>query len=249
MIVCNGDSFTDGFYLSNRDHSWPGCLQTITGSPVKNIAMGGSSNQRITRTTKEALVNYDSVDAVIIGWTGNSRNELFSANGDYIRATTGLCLGEKTDNTENRDQLAVLHKNWLVHNFNPWLNYRQWIFDTLFLQDYFKSKKIKYKFFSAFEDNLIQDFLEENDTSLEFANHAWVPWDKEKFAPDRTRHIDWIEMTKLVKKIDLSGWILDNKETMSSYLDKIGITEKDEGGHPLEGGHQAWAKVIMEHLS
>jgi hypothetical protein len=249
MIVCHGCSFTEGFYLGDKSLSWPSQLSKISGLTTKNHALGGSSNQRIARVLKEDLVNLADVDTVIIGWTSNARNELFSIDGDYIRATTGSCLGEKTDNQSNREHLDILHKNWLNYNHNIWLNYRQMIYDILFFQDYFESKKIRYKFFSAFENNMINDFLEKNNKSLELANHAWVPWNKAEFLPCPTKHVDWLAMTELVKKINLSNWILGNTETMISYLNKIGIKDRDAGGHPMENGHLAWAKLVLSEIT
>lgn len=248
MIICHGCSFTEGFYLKDKISAWPGQLGEISKLPTLNRALGGSSNQRISRVLKEDLVNLSSIDTVIVGWTSNFRNEIFSSDGDYIRATVSGCIGEKTDNQKNKDLLEKIHKNWLSYNYNQWLNYRQMIYDIIFFQDYFESKKIKYKFFSAFESNMINDFLAQNDASLELANYAWVPWDKEKFAPVRSRHLDWKEMTELVKKIKLQNWILHNQETMSNYLDRVGITEREDGGHPVENGHRAWAELVFSEI-
>jgi hypothetical protein len=249
MIICHGCSFTDGFYLNERTSAWPGQLEKISEIITLNHALGGSSNQRISRVLKEDLVNISCIDAVIVGWTSNSRNEIFSSDGDYIRVTIGSCLGEKTNNQQNKDILEKLHKNWISYNHNQWLNYRQMIYDILFFQNYFEYRKIKYKFFSAFESNMINDFLEQNNSSLELANHAWAPWDKKKFAPDQSRHLDWKEMVELVKKIKIENWILQNQETMVQYLDRIGIIERDAGGHPIENGHRAWAELVYSELS
>ncbi len=244
MILTNGCSFTEGFSLANKNDAWPAQLGSLLNSTVMDLSLGGASNQRILRTTQESLVNHKNIDLVVIGWTGNERNEIFSTDGDYVRATFGGCLGEKTDNRNNQEYLEILHKNWVKYNFNEWLNYRNWIYDVLLLQDYLDFAKIPYKFFSAFGENLIADFLNKDQKSLDLVRHAWAPWNREQFSPDMERNLDWKEMCDLITKINLDRWITKNEHTMDSYLMSIGIIEREPGGHPVENGHRCWAEKI-----
>lgn len=248
MIICNGDSFTQGWALNDPMLAWPMQLGSILNQPVVSSAMGGASNERILRTLREDLVNYPEHQTVIVGWTVNDRNEIHHYTGDYIRALAGGSAGEKTDNSSNTKDLEIIGKHWVTHQLNEYLNFRDLIYNILILQDYFDNKKINYKFFLAWGTNWINEFLNQSDASLSFADQAWSPRDKKLYEPLKDNHIDWNEMCNLVKKIDLDRWVLKNQYTMQGYLDKNNFDLTTDYGHPLADGHRAWAEVIAKDL-
>jgi hypothetical protein len=243
MILANGCSFTEGYDLQSLDQAWPYCLGRALETPVKNLALGGVSNDRIFRTLKEELTK-SQPDTVIVGWTDFSRNELSHRDGMYVRALAGCCLPENEIAPADTDHL---HKNWLRFNHNVWINYRNWIYNVLFLQDYLTKSNISFLFFSAFNDNYINQFINETDASLMLADQSYQWRDKSIYAPERSIHREWQELVTLCRHIDLDKWVLRNQETMQSYLRKNNYAT-DATEHFLEDGHLEWSKVLAKEL-
>lgn len=241
MILTNGCSFTEGYNLPSADLAWPAQLGKILGQQVKNLALGGGSNDRISRTLREELI-HQTPDAVIVGWTTNNRNELYHVDGFYVRATSHGCLAECEVVPADID---VLHKHWLTHNFNQWINYRNWVYNILFFQNYFEKTKIPYLFFTALGENYINEFVTQTDKSLWLADQSYQWRDRLKYLPERTIHKEWQELVSLCQRINLDRWVFNNSTTMNEYL--AGYA-KDSSGHPAAEGHLAWAKVIANYL-
>ena len=85
-LLFNGCSFTEGAELEgiNRDyeyrrtHRFSHVVGELTGLTYANIAVAGSSNDRILRTTVEWFEEGNTCDHVIIQWTNRSRIEYLS---------------------------------------------------------------------------------------------------------------------------------------------------------------------------
>ena len=244
MILTNGCSFTEGYDLPSLNLAWPQCLGRELNLPVNNLALGGASNDRIFRTLKEELVN-SRPDSVIVGWTDISRNELYHRDGMYVRATPNICLAECE---VQPNDLPQLHENWIKFNYNTWVNYRNWIYNVLFLQDYLTKSNIPFLFFSAFNNNYISDFINETNISLKLADQSYQWRDRSKYAPERTIHKEWQELVRLCKQIKLEHWVLNGQETMQSYLLKKHYST-DANGHFLADGHLCWSKLLAKELS
>ena len=45
MIVANGCSFTEGYYLDNTESAWPDQLGKLINHSVVNLSQAGGSNQ------------------------------------------------------------------------------------------------------------------------------------------------------------------------------------------------------------
>ena len=242
MLFTNGCSFTEGYDLPDFTCSWPHQLAELCESPVTNLALGGASNDRITRTTKEWLCT-NSADLIVIGWTQYDRNELSHHKGLYVRCHGSVCLPESDHVPDDAD---TIHKNWLLYNHNLWLNYRNWLYDVLFWQKFFSQTKQKYVFFTAFEDNYIQDFIQGTDRALELADLSYQWRDRKKYAPEKTIHTEYKELVNLANQINLDGWILPFS-SMGKSLELQGY-KVDHTGHYLEDGHQRWAQQLYEKI-
>lgn len=243
MILANGCSFTEGYDLPRAADAWPFQLGNILNQSVTNLALGGASNDRIVRTLKESL-SQSMPDFVVVGWTQFDRNEISHHSGSYIRTTTLNCLAECEVQFED---LSTLHEHWLTYNQNSWVNYRNWVYNVLFFQNYFKKLNVPFVFFSAFGNNYIQEFLNQTDASLLLADQAYQWRDRNRFAPERTIHTQWQELVQLCQQIDLGHWALENKQTMQKYLNNLNFAT-DHTGHFLSDGHAAWAEVIAQEL-
>lgn len=243
MILVNGCSFTEGYDLPNASDNWPNQLGNIINQPVVNLALGGASNDRIVRTLKESL-SQTKPDIVVIGWTQFNRNEISHQQGAYVRATPRGCLVECEFQFND---LPLMHEHWLTHNQNSWINYRNWIYNVLFFQQYFQELKIPFLFFTSFGNNYINEFLNESDASLSLADQSYQWRDRNRYDPDRTIHTQWQELVKLCRQINLEHWALKNTQTMQEYLVDLNFVT-DRNRHFLADGHRAWAELIAQEL-
>jgi len=244
ILLANGCSFTEGYDLFHKESSWPYQLGNSLNFKTVNLALGGSSNDRIYRTTIEYLNTHSDPDLVVIGWTSFNRAEISSVHGLYLRLTNDNCL---SDTTEFDQDLTNVHKFWLTTLYNQYINYRNWLHNVLHLQNYFVIKNINYRFFSAFDTNHILEFANESDLSLELADQSFQWRDRKKYAPFRGIHKEYQELLGLVKQIDLSKWITRNQHTMQSFLNTYNYNV-DATGHYLEDGHRHWAEQIKSEL-
>lgn len=242
MILCFGDSFTEGRNVFDPDLRWPGQLTTMIGQPTQVMAIGGASNDRISRLIKETLPCAQA-DWAIVGWTLPDRNELSHRDGSYVRALPYGCLTDQP----NLSDLDQLHRNWINYNYNIWINFRNWIHDVLFYQDYFHRCGIPFKFFVSFGTNYINEFLNETDQSLALADQSYQWRDRAQYQPERTIHQEWQELVHLCRRIDLSSWIMQNQHTMHGYLDSEHFV-MDSTGHPQADGYKAWGGLIAKEI-
>jgi hypothetical protein len=244
ILLTNGCSFTEGYGLVDRQSNWPSQLGICLNQNPVNLALGGASNDRIFRTTIEYLNTNPTPGLVVIGWTVFNRAELESDTGMYLRLTNIDCLPDTAEVTKD---FTNIHKFWLTNLYNQYMSYRNWVHYVLHLQDYFDSKQIKYRFFSAFGNNYIQEFITESDRALELADQSFQWRDRKKYNPCRDIHKEYQELIRLTKQIDLSNWITNNQHTMQSFLN-IKKCAVDNTGHFLADGHQIWATQIQKEL-
>jgi len=242
LLLTNGCSFTEGYDLPVSSDSWPFVLAQLIGAEVKNLAVGGASNDRIYRATIEYLNISPSPDLVVIGWTSFFRSELSHSEGIYLRLLPGDCITEPHRVEIDEEKM---HRFWIEHLYNEYINYSRWLNYVLHLQDYFDSKKISYKFFSAFENNLITDFLIDSPEALKLADKSWQWRDRSKYSACADIHNEYQELKSMIKKINLDRWILSNNTTMGQYLSSLGY-QTDKTGHFMSDGHRRWAELIAD---
>lgn len=242
MILINGCSFTEGYNLTDPQDNWPNQFGTITQKQVTNLALGGASNDRIYRTTKEWLVTNPQPEHVIIGWTNFDRSELSHHQGLYIR---GIPTGSQSEIEYNPDDMDIVHKHWLSYNLNGWINYRNWLYNVLFLQDYFESHSIPYTFFHAVRDPLIISFLKQRDNALELADQAWQWRDKSKYKADRKTHTEFKELVNLCRRVDLDRWLIPENGGLYDHLLYKGF-KTDETNHFYGDGYAYWANLLLD---
>ena len=105
-----------------------------------------------------------------------------------------------------------------------------------------EKKKIKLKQFFAFEPLIIDqkylvDLCENSYEFFKLENLPFPPFDA------RDHNVELIQ--NLIKQIDHSNWIGWPNTTM---LDSCKNFKFEKTGHPVEDGHQHWAKVIYDSL-
>lgn len=244
LLLTNGCSFTEGYDLPSLTDSWPFVVGNSLNLEIKNLAVGGASNDRIYRTTIEYLNTNPVPDIVVIGWTGFCRSELTSSQGVYLRISNNCITEPHRVDDINGDKIQ---RFWVENLYNEYINYRKWLNYVLHLQDYFSCKKISYRFFTALEDNLINAFQSENSRALELADKSWQWRDRSRFKPFADIHVEYQELKSMIEKLDLSHWILNSDINMQNYLLSLGY-ETDNTGHFKSDGHRRWADVITDAI-
>jgi len=243
-ILANGCSFTEGHNLADPQLAWPYQLGKILNQDVVNLAIGGGSNDRIYRTTVE-FCNTQTPEYVVIGWTGLPRNELSHISGTYLRMAPWCKLA---DDCELPDDLTSVHQFWIKNLLNEYINFKNLVHYVLHLQDYFKTKKIRYKFFTALSTNYIYEFLCDSDIAFELAQQSfsWKKYNKDYELDSKETHVKYHDLKQLIDKIDLNNWVMHNT-TMNNYLIDNHY-ESDDTHHPTAPGHHHWAKTLSQSL-
>lgn len=245
MILTNGDSWTEGYYLSDVAHAWPNVLSKLTNSTVKNLARGGGSNNRIFRTTIKELCTNSEITTLIIGWTDIARFELPLRHGDYIR------IYGREASVEDRsyvDQMSTseesIYQFYAKHLFNEFLNLQNLLTYIVTLQDLCKGKNIKFLNFLAFTKNYFDNIT---SNSSEFDLLALQnAFRKDENVP---REFGILESKKQIKmlfdKIEFDSWIAMPPDTMLSFTNHL---PKHVSGHTDYEGHSAWAQHIYNNF-
>lgn len=243
-ILANGCSFTEGYNLANPQLAWPHRLGKILNQEVVNLAIGGSSNDRIYRTTVE-FCNTQTPKYVVVGWTVLSRNELSHHSGTYLRMASNCKLA---DDCELPDDLTGIHQFWIKNLLNEYINFKNLLHYILHLQDYFKTKQISYKFFTALPKNYIYEFLHDSDCAFNLAQQSfcWKKYNKDYELESKETHVKYHDLQRLINKIDLNNWIMHNTN-MKDYLTDNNYA-LDDTHHPTTVGHDQWAKILSQSL-
>jgi hypothetical protein len=239
-ILTNGCSFTQGYNLTDPQLSWPHQLGKILNQDVINLAIGGGSNDRIYRTTIE-FCNTQMPEYVVVGWTVLSRNDLSHSSGTYLRMAPDCKLA---DDCELPDDLTSIHQFWIKNLLNEYINFKNLLHYILHLQDYFKTKRISYKFFTALPKNYIYDFLCDSDYAFYLAQQSfhWKKYRNDYDQESKETHVKYQDLKTLVQKIDLTNWIM-HTTTMKEYLKEHNYTF-DHTAHPDAISHAHWANLI-----
>ena len=244
MIYCNGCSFTEGYNPHNPQLAWPFQLGKILNRDIINSAIGGASNDRIYRTTIE-FCNTQTPDYIIVGWTSLPRNELTHNSGTYLRIAPNCQL---PDDHELPDNLDTVHQFWSRNLLNEYINFRNLLHHILHLQDYFKIKKIPYKFFTALPTNYLYEFLRDSDVAFKLAQQSfcWKKYRDDYELDSKETHTKYHELKQLVHRVDLNNWIMHD----TTMLDNITNNNYrlDQSGHPDIAGHAHWANMIKNNL-
>lgn len=133
MILVNGDSFTYGEELANRENAWP----YLINLNVLNIAGPGYSNDTIVRLTTQFIeddLHISRFKYAIICWTTPHRIEV---NGKHLTPTSYLKYGSICD-----------------HVFLDWdedLAIKKFHTQVALLDAYLKSKNLPYIFVRTFD--------------------------------------------------------------------------------------------------
>ena len=234
-----GDSWTYGWglpgpnkYKVDKKDAWPTLLSQEFNCELINEAWGGAPNDWMFRKTVEWVCKQDNLDnvIVIVGWVEPNRRE--EASGGDISLITNFISPHDTKQ----------YKPFFEHHNDELAHYKS-ICYMVTLQEFLKSKNIKYLFFQPWYDLLgIVD------------------------APKYFFSFPVENIKNIIEKIDqkycigpVSGF-RSSKEWMrfihhcegtafgNNYEALIGNVGKWRGDHPMEEHHKIMCEVIKEKL-
>jgi hypothetical protein len=240
-ILVNGDSFSHERHFavdeSYIEKTWAYSLG------AKNIALGGSSNDRIFHTTIEYL-NNNSVDILIIGWTSFSRGWLTLSNGLNLNILAGSSSDDLLYGHLEKDKKAGVWQEYETFYykkcFNEFLNFKKFLNYYLHLQDYCELKKIKFLNFLSFIT-----FPTDLKYFAEFAHMDSA----NKILKEKGIEYNIKILNDLISKFKKDYWI--NKEIgfcYSNLAKEKGFPLWEDNLHPGLEASQYWGKLIKENL-
>ena len=131
-ILAVGCSFTAGAELSNpAESAWPMLIGKLNNRAVKNLGLGGASNDRTFRLVIEETTQHQ-FDLVIVQWTEPSRMEIWN---DRQRNTMDVNIGKLHSQQFGLGWLETYYQ----YHYDDLHAYKKWATQILSLQGYLKS--------------------------------------------------------------------------------------------------------------
>lgn len=174
----NGDSHTAGTYSPfNVEHPFAKQLAKKFDLEYTNIAVAGGSNQRIIRTTVEALPDLDSKETfILIGWSSWERTEWYWNNTWHqICGDPGYNIPEfahsrwqrHSDHGKNQFSDAVSdHDLWTKSKEQE---HAIWVFHKLL-----ENLGYKFLFFRGCANTFRWESTQEYSSKLPWSPHSWA---------------------------------------------------------------------------
>lgn len=230
MILANGCSFTEGYYLNSLDLAWPFQLGEQLNCSTVNLAQGGGSNQRIFRTTLDYLTKH-TPEYLIIGWTDVNRFELPICNGTYARINSNNVLYH--EQLKSNPPPKLLQEIYYKYLHNSYLNTDLLLTYILTIQDLCSAKNIKYLSFNAFSPFNINEVLTDY--------HEYYKYEQSQLD---SKLVDaYSQLNNKLSKINNFLHL-----TMSEYC-RGHQAPLDSGGHPTELGHRLFSEYVFTCLT
>lgn len=181
-LLINGDS-----YSASCDFPvWADYLSRLMGVPLINLAISGSNNKRILRSTIEQLESDSMLGKkvmVVVGWSFLSRQEIWYSGNDKT------LLSRAPDNTERptNSKLRFLTLDWILGTKDEQDHHKNLIIgqedqlpktvvdfytDLFLLTSYLRSINADYFFFSAANNEKYNPYWLKPATDLHLCYHV-----------------------------------------------------------------------------
>lgn len=234
-IYFNGCSQVENGHLTleTKDwesQSWPYLIAQSLGAEYRNDAVSLGSNNRLLRTTIDAVLEYKP-DIVVAGITDANRIELPIANGDRCRVNIHHC------NTDNGSTTEQFQKYWYSKHHNNWLSFCNTLQTVYQLKVLQQAHGFKLYLFNTVCDNGFSSWKSLLQDSF-FVSHNRALWRSEEEQNSVQRLIDQI--------IDLN-WIIPWNESLYSITLKNNLST-DEYGHPALASQQQVYKLLKANI-
>lgn len=210
--------------------NWPGHLKKLTGATTLiNQAKGGSSNNRILRTTLDYIRNLKPEDykttLIVIGWTISERNEIY-INKEWHYWNLNRRFSQTADKSQYSDayiaQIDKFHQDYIELIYNDYVGIKTY-FDTVYLlSNTLDNLGIKYYFFNGLP--------------------AWSEGDEYKIDFDVeqlfAKELEWHENHTNIQRYRNSFMHFMHRENFAWAKYK----------HPLHDAHVNWASYLHRTL-
>ena len=224
LLYTIGDSWTYGTELDNPEmECYPYLLSQKLGYELVNEALPGSSNDWMFRKCIEWISQRDSFDdiTVVVGWSNPNRRE---ENFGFVWGGH-ISYWEDWEWREVDDKHRYKSKFISEHLFDETLFYKKSITYILTLQEFLKSKNIKYLFYDPFVNILIRD-----------------DWYYKRFKSGST-------VDKIYEKIDKRFYVgpkIDGRCAIEE-LDEYHINQSER--HPNKNEHEWIAEALYRKIT
>jgi hypothetical protein len=141
-LITHGCSFAYGEELGDpSSSSWPALVAEHLKVDLVNLAKPAYNNDSIVFDLIATDLNREHYDdLVIVGWTSYLRLEFIDDEGWFSTLSNYKQAGHRQEISD----VILKYAN------DKWL-YRRWLTQVILLQEYLKSKHIKYLFFNVFD--------------------------------------------------------------------------------------------------
>lgn len=141
-LITHGCSFTYGEELADpAAGAWPTLVASRLNVDLLNLAKPAYNNDSIVADLVATGLNVEHYDdLVIVGWTSYLRLEFVDSEGQFSTLPNFKQPG-------HRQSISDII---LTHATDEWL-YRRWLIQVILLQEYLKSRHLKYLFFNVFD--------------------------------------------------------------------------------------------------
>jgi len=231
-----GCSLTLGDDISDKDKIWPSILSKKLNLQLENFGYSNASNQSIADKVVECI---DYKALVIVSWTSQFRHQVFY-NKDKIdynilqyKQNKVVSCNEKLVPMPNAIKNLTNYQKFFIDEENY---YKQFLQTVLWLQTFLKNNGVKFIFVYG------------NSMSTSFIKSNW------NVKPQITKNLyqpnQLVKNYKFIKSISTKSFVDFYKphksfwETCISKNFELGITR-----HPLEKGHEYWAKYLHKKLA
>lgn len=252
ILFTNGDSYTYGYELIDKNDSWPyvlGNLLNIKNDHIINMGICSASNEYIMRTTNDFLLDSE-IDVnnllVVIGWTSDIRWEGFL---DDYNSFVQLKLGREIRLVDEENRCIIRGselKNKITKNkLNLYNNISQDFLSTykksLVYNNIIKYYNI-YNMHCTLKSLNIKHLFFNSLTEYSKIKHKMVIPKADELL---TRKNMLINVEK-IKKILIKDKCWINDYTMEEFCKPYPKGEIEQ--HPLEDGHKAWTNHVLSYL-
>lgn len=155
-ILTVGDSFTYGDELTDIKQAWPHVLQNKLSCELTNLGKPSTGNTSMVRNVVEHIADYD---LVIIAWSHYARIEFADEHGIYDTwpGHSGVMFNGQL--SYRSTLLNYINK----HHDDNYL-YRQYLINTLLIQNFIQQQNKKYLMLDSFGNNF-NDFKHDKQIS------------------------------------------------------------------------------------
>ncbi len=235
ILYTIGDSWTYGDELKNpKGESYPYLLSKKLNCELVNDAVCGGPNDWMFRKTIEWVCSQDNLDdvIVIVGWCSvNRREENYKIyHGAYQDDEIDSFIFSKLSNNELEHYKSVCY--------------------MVSLQEFLKSKKVKYLFYQPWYD-IVNCEKELSEDRKQKDKMKWLFKDDVRDGYDESCYTDELTIGKIIDKVDKKYLVGTSVDDVKRIMSGIYGRKKDgkKKMHPNKNDHKVMCELLKEKLN